>query len=126
VLLLPSRPDDRRNPVVAVGGLLFLWLHLLDELQTRCQAINNVDSNHLKDVLILEWLEFPSKDVARLTSVAHHRLHVGVGSPIRDGKLFVVLLPLMFTTPGSSRFMLGVSGMKAVNQSILWLVSSKP
>jgi hypothetical protein len=72
-----------------VGGLLFLRLHLLDKLRTQCQAINNVnsDSNHLKDVLILEWLEFPSKDVERLTSIAHHRLHVGVGSPIRDGKL---------------------------------------
>jgi hypothetical protein len=34
VLLLLSRPDDRHDPVIAVGGLLFLWLHLLDELRT--------------------------------------------------------------------------------------------
>jgi hypothetical protein len=87
VLLLPSRPHDRRDPVIAMGGLLFLRLHLLDELRTWCQAIDYVDSNHLKDVLVLEWLEILGKDVAWLTSVAHHHLRVGVGSPIRDGKL---------------------------------------
>jgi hypothetical protein len=87
VLLLPSRHNDSRDPVIAMGGLLFLQLHLLDKLWTWCQAVDNVDSNHLKDVLVLEWLEFPSKDVAQLTSNAHHCLCVGVGSPIRDGKL---------------------------------------
>ncbi len=71
MLLLPSRPDDRHDPVVVVCGLLFLRLHLLDELRTWCQAVKNLDSNHLKDVPVLEWLEFPSKDVARLT-----RLHI--------------------------------------------------
>jgi hypothetical protein len=86
VHLLPSRPDDRRDPVVAMGGLLLLQLHLLDKLWIWRQAINNVDSNHLKDVLVLEWLKFPSKDVVQLTSIAHHCLCVGVGSLIRDGK----------------------------------------
>jgi hypothetical protein len=127
VLLLPSRPNDRRDPVVAMGGLLFLRLNLLDELRTGCQAINNIDSNHhLKDVLVLEWLEFPSKDVARLTSVAHHRLRVGVGSPIRHGKLCsLVALDICNPPPRSLQFISGISGMKVMNQSIGWLVLSK-
>ncbi len=38
---------------------------------------------------------------------------------------FVVLSPLTFATPRSSQFMLGVSGMKAMNQYNERLVLSK-
>jgi hypothetical protein len=55
-LMLPSRPNDRHNPDIAVSGLLFLGLYLLDKLQTQCQAVDNIDSNHLKNILVLEWL----------------------------------------------------------------------
>ena len=46
VLLLPASAHYRRNPVIAMGWLLHLGLHLLGQLWRRCEAINDVHSKH--------------------------------------------------------------------------------
>ncbi len=125
VLLLPSRPQDSRNPVVAVGGLMLLVLHHLDELRSRCESINDVDREHLHDVLVLKGLELTRKDVAALPGITQHCL--GIRIPIRlDTANLVVQSPFTFAAAGSSQFISGVIGMKAVNQSIGLLVSLRP
>jgi hypothetical protein len=52
VLLLPSRPDDGNNPVIAMGWLQVLLLHLPDKLWQCSKTINNVNTEHLGYVLI--------------------------------------------------------------------------
>lgn len=82
MLLLPSRPDDGRNPVVAVGGLALLILHLLRQLGRWCQAVDDLNAEHCGDVLVLERLELARINTPRLPSVAQHSLGVGVAGPI--------------------------------------------
>ena len=87
VLLLIARANGRRNLVVAVRWLLRLRLHLLDQLRTWGNPIKDVNTQHLDNVFILEWLELACEDVALLPGVAQHRLGVGVGRPVGYGKL---------------------------------------
>ena len=76
MLLLPTRPNDGRNPVVAMGGLALLVLHLPGQLGGWRETVNDVHAKHCRYVLVLEGLELPRIDAPRLPSVAHNGLGV--------------------------------------------------
>ena len=76
VLLLISSSHDRCNLVIAVGRLLQLWLHLLLQLRRWGDPIDDVQTKHLKDISIGEWLALVRKDVALLPSIIQHCLGI--------------------------------------------------
>ena len=55
---------------------MLLVLHLLDKLWTWDESIDDVDSEHLHDVLIFVGLELAHEDVAMLPGIAQRCLGI--------------------------------------------------
>jgi hypothetical protein len=87
MLLLVSCPDAQCNLVIAMCWLLRMRLHLLHELWTWGQPIDDVHSKHCNNVFVGEWHVLSGKDVTLFPGIVHHGLRVRVRRPIQHGKL---------------------------------------